>query len=107
MEEEKLSEQKISLKGDSDGKYGIGSKSFECLFHCWYYKPVVIFSLYLLYHAYHVSFQLVENISSLDVTVVLLMYTKKKSVTILIETSKQLGSNISNDWGETKDRLNF
>ena len=53
------------------------------------------------------TFQLAKKFSFLDVTVVLLMYTKKKSVTILIETSKQLGSNISNDWGETKDRLNF
>ena len=39
-------------------------KFFAYIFHCWYYNAVTIFSLCLLARAYHVSFQLVENIIS-------------------------------------------
>ena len=60
-EEEKLSEQKIRLKGDGGIRGGNGAKVFASLFHCWYYNPVIILSLYLLSHAYHVAFQFVKS----------------------------------------------
>ena len=54
-------EQKISFKGDGNGRDGIGAKVFASLFHFWYYNPVAVLSLCLLDHAYHVAFQLVKN----------------------------------------------
>ena len=50
-EEEKLCEQQISFQGGGDGMGGNGAKVFASLFHCWYYNPVAIFSLWLLAHA--------------------------------------------------------
>ena len=64
------SENKISFKGDGDGRDGNGAKVFAYLFHCWYYNPVTIFSKWILYYAYHVVFQLVKKALSLDMTVV-------------------------------------
>ena len=76
-DEEKLSEQKISFKGDGYGRCGNGAKVFSSLFHCWYYNPVAIFSLCLLSHVYHVAFQLVKKVLSLDVNVVFFVYMEK------------------------------
>ena len=45
-----------------------GAKTFEYLFHCWQYNHVVILSLCLLAHAYHMAFQFVKK-SSLYVDV--------------------------------------
>ena len=73
-EEEKISEQKISLKGDGDGN---GAKVFASILHFWYYNSVTIFSLRLLAYAYHVEFQLVKKNSSLYVTVFFLIYMDK------------------------------
>ena len=72
-----ISEQKISLKGDGDGRDGNGAKVFASLFHYWYYYPVANFSLCLLSHAYHVAFQLVKKVSSLDANVFFLRYMGK------------------------------
>ena len=66
-EEEKDSEQKIRFEGDGYGRDGNGAKYFAYVFQCWYYNPVVILSLCLLAHAYHVEFKLVKkNISGCD-----------------------------------------
>ena len=57
---DKMSEQKISFKGDVDERDGSGA-NFAYIFHCWYYNYIAIFSLCLLTHAYHVEFQFVKK----------------------------------------------
>ena len=59
-EEGGVSEQKIRLEGDGDGRDGNGAKNAS-LFRCWYYNHVNIFSIYLLAHAYLVEFQMVKS----------------------------------------------
>ena len=49
--EEKISEQKIILKGDADGRDGNGAKVFAYIFHYCLYSSVSILSLCLLAHA--------------------------------------------------------
>ena len=55
-----MSEHKISFKADGDGRDGNGAKMFTSIFNCWCYNPDANFFLCLLYHAYHVAFQLVK-----------------------------------------------
>ena len=62
---------------DGDGKDGNCAKFFEYLFHCWCHNPFATFPLCLLAHAYHVAFQLVKKVLSLDLTVVLPVYMDK------------------------------
>ena len=68
-----ISKNKISFKGDGDGRDGNDAKNFASIFCCKYNNPVDIFSLLLLAHAYHVVFHLVKKNPLLDVTVVFLM----------------------------------
>ena len=78
MEDEKtLSEQQIIFMFDGYGMDVIGAKGFASLFHCSYYNLVTILSLFILAHSYDVKFQLVRKFSSLDMTVVFLIYMKK------------------------------
>ena len=53
------------------------SNVFASIFNCWSYNPVISFYLCLISHVYRGAFQLVKKCSSLDVTVVLLMYMDK------------------------------
>ena len=76
-EDEKLCEHKISFKVDGDERGGNGGNFFASLFHCWYYNPVAISSLYLLAYVYHVAFQLVKKFSYLYVTVFFIVYMDK------------------------------
>ena len=54
--------------GDVDVRRGNGDKLFSSLFHCWYYNPVAIFSLYGIS---------VGEKKFLGVTVLFLMYMDK------------------------------
>ena len=72
-EHSEKNEQKISLKGDGNGRDGNGAKFFASLFQCWHYNPVAILSLCILAHAYHVEFQMAKKKPSLNVTVVFLV----------------------------------
>ena len=58
-DKETHSVQRLSIKGDGDIRDGNITKVFESIFHFWCDNPVVVFSLPLLAHAYHVVFQLV------------------------------------------------
>ena len=97
--------RKSALRVMGDGRHGNGAKYFASLFHCWCYNPVVIFSLCLLAHAYHVGLSWQKN-ASLDVTVLFLTQVGKlvcsnsDSNKEVIRDQQLLGSHGGRNYGE-------